>query len=246
MLIFSCKTNHMKPKQFLSLCTLLLCIGAMRVQAQTEIPFKLDFEQESSQWLFANDSVNQWVRGNKAHNGDESQYGLYISNTQGASNKYDGYQTQVSHAYFMVQIPQGGALLEFDYRLQGEGDEHDGISDGLKVSIVDTAQKPVAGFEMPIADGQYARQTSWTTAQLPVDGPSESDDNGMRYIVFTWVNDNSQANNPAVAIDNVVVRFDDCPEPENLKLCPEPDSLQASSAKICWDAPQTRATASKL
>ncbi|MBO8433374.1 MAG: hypothetical protein IAB08_08815 [Bacteroidetes bacterium] len=48
---------------------------------------------------------------------------MYISNTQGASNKYDGYQTQVSHAYFMVQIPQGGALLEFDYRLQGEGDE---------------------------------------------------------------------------------------------------------------------------
>lgn len=61
----------------------------------------------------------------------------------------------------------------------------------------------------------------------------------MRYIVFTWANDNSQANNPAVAIDNVVVRFDDCPEPENLKLCPEPDSLQATSAKICWDAPQT-------
>ena len=139
----------------------------MRVQAQTEIPFKLDFEQESSQWLFANDSVNQWVRGNKAYNGDESQYGLYISNTQGASNKYDGYQTQVSHAYFMVQIPQGGALLEFDYRLQGEGDEYYGISDGLKVSIVDTAQKPVAGFGMPIADGQYVRQTSWTTAQLP-------------------------------------------------------------------------------
>lgn len=77
----------MKPKQFLFPCTLLLCIGAMRVQAQTEIPFKLDFEQESSQWLFANDSINQWVRGNKAHNGDESQYGLYISNTQGASNK---------------------------------------------------------------------------------------------------------------------------------------------------------------
>lgn len=209
------------------------------MQAQTEIPFKLDFEQESSQWLFANDSVNQWVRGNKAYNGDESQYGLYISNTQGASNKYDGYQTQVSHAYFMVQIPQGGALLEFDYRLQGESDEYYGISDGLKVSIVDTAQKPVAGFGMPIADGQYVRQTSWTTAQLPVDGPSGSDDNGMRYIVFTWVNDNSQANNPAVAIDNVVVRFDDCPEPENLKLCQEPDSLQATSAKICWDAPQT-------
>lgn len=229
----------MKPKRLFNLGMGILCLSAASLSAQTEIPFKLDFEQESSQWLFANDSVNQWVRGNKAHNGDESQYGLYISNTQGASNKYEGYQPQVSHAYFMVQVPQGGALLEFDYRLQGEGDEYYGISDGLKVSIVDTAQKPIAGFGMPITDGQYVRQTSWTTAQLPVDGPSGSEDNGMRYIVFTWVNDASQANNPAVAIDNVTVRFDDCPEPENLKLCQEPDSLQATSAEICWDAPQT-------
>lgn len=234
-----------KQTILLAFAACISLIGATSAQHQ-EIPFKSDFENGTGNWQFANDSLNTWQRGRAAS--CNSTYGLYISRNQGASNKYETGTTQVSYAWIEFQLPETDMILEFDYRVGGETSGWED-KDFLSVYLSSLDLVPTAGKTLeaePLEDPyvtQYG-EIAWKHSSIQI--PREDFPTGQNAkIVFAWQNNGQDGTQPAGAIDNVILRLDNCPTPQHLSFQNIPDSLTAHSASICWDRiPDARYTIS--
>lgn len=182
------------------------------------LPFTCSFENNSGiMWTFVNgENTNKWYIG--APQGFDNSK-LYISSSNGLSNKYNVSAASVSHAYMDVTLPASDVLLTFDVRSMGEA------NDFLQVSLLDEA--PEAGV---LPDNSLTRiynvgEFSTKTVLIPASYA------GAKKLVFTWSNNNANGTQAPAAIDNVKMEST-CTQVSNIAA-----TVEGRTATITWDAP---------
>ncbi|MCR5445697.1 MAG: hypothetical protein K6E96_08510 [Bacteroidales bacterium] len=170
------------------------------------------FESASydSRWtLVGGDLTNVWTIGTAAAN--NSNRGLYISNNGGTSNEYNGTSPSSVFAYTTVWLEEGNYETSFDWRCNGESD-YDYLRAALlrgngTLMATTTAASNWSTTTLPstaiaIDGGQRLNQSSnWQTKTVAI----HINQRGWYRLVFYWRNDNSVANTPPAAIDNVML-----------------------------------------
>ena len=161
--------------------------------ALTTIPFTSNFDGAGAYtWMLANgNNTNKWYIG-QAPGFDNSK--LYVSSSNGYTNKYDVTAASVTHAYIPVTLPANDVLLTFDLRTVGEANDY------VQVSVMDAA--PVAGTLPTDYLARYHNVNEFTTQTLLI--PAENA--GEKYLVFTWNNNASGGVQQPAAIDNVTLK----------------------------------------
>lgn len=171
-----------------------------------------DFESSSydSRWiLVGGDLTNVWTIGTAAAN--NSNRGLYISNDGGASNNYSATTPVAVFAYTVVWLEEGNYETSFDWRCNGEGN-YDYLraallrgNGSLMATTTAAASWTTTGLPsgaLPIDGGQKLNlSTTWQTQTAQVNVTQR----GWYRLVFYWRNDNSVANTPPAAVDNVTL-----------------------------------------
>ncbi len=181
------------------------------------LPYACSFEGNSSDiWQLVNGSTNKWYIG-QAQGFDNNK--LYISSSNGVTNKYNVNTSAVSHAYAMVNLPASDVLLSFDYRVMGDANDY------LMVSVMDEAPEagviPTGALSTTYGVNEFTNQT----VLIPASNA------GVKYLVFTWVNDNAGGVQAPAAIDNVTLEAT-CTQVTNLAA-----AVNDQTAVITWNAP---------
>ena len=182
------------------------------------IPFACSFSDLNQYaWRFANDETNKWYMG-QAQGFDDNK--LYISSSNGLTNKYNVSTAAVSHAYVVADLDDNDVLLTFDCRTVGEA------NDFLQISVMDEA--PVAG----VLPTEYLTRiygvNDFTNQSVLIPASTA----GEKFIVFTWNNNaNGGAQTPA-AIDNVMLQ-NACQMVSNIEA-----TVNEHTAVLTWNAPE--------
>jgi len=173
--------------------------------------FTSTFENGTSDgWIIINGTqTNKWIAGTAT--ASTGNYSIYISDNN-SSTTYSNVASKVHFFRDIIYTSPTQNTLSFDLRGTGEPN-----CDLLQVYLCETSYIPVAG-STPIGEqlAEYYYEFFWfrNTINLP-DLPV----NTHKRVVFTWVNDDSQAGPPAPAIDNItftsgpVSDYDDVPLP---------------------------------
>ena len=181
------------------------------LQVPASIPYIHDFEdeEENSNWtLFNGTGANQWHIGAAANNSNDGTTGLYISNTNGASNAYEAENTYVFATRTIDVTDPGLYFIEFDWRAIGNGAYHvlraflipdtlvieGGNAYGMN-SLNNT--HPEGWIEL---DAEPLRgAATWTTFSVEknIDLP------GIYKLAFFWKNDRYGLVQPPAAVDNI-------------------------------------------
>lgn len=181
------------------------------------LPYACSFEGNSSDiWQLVNGSTNKWYIG-QAQGFDNNK--LYISSSNGVTNKYNVNTSAVSHAYAMVNLPASDVLLSFDYRVMGDANDY------LMVSVMDEA--PEAGVIPTGFLGTFYGINEFSNLNVLIPASNA----GVKYLVFTWVNDNAGGVQAPAAIDNVTLEAT-CTQVTNLAA-----AVNDQTAVITWNAP---------
>jgi len=172
------------------------------------LPYSENFDGRTNSWTLENGTAtNKWYIG-EAQGFDNSK--LFISNN-GSTNKYENV-TSTASATVQVNVPAVGAILSFDYRVNGDGN-----NDYLRV----TATTDNNTVEL----AQYSGSTEWKTAELDI-LPNMA---GVCTLTFTWVNNATVANQFPAAIDNVSIIEAPCAQPTALNT-----TVNGTTANISW------------
>lgn len=195
------------------------------------LPYTEDFENDP-QWGWSNDEINQWIIGEAINHG--GTHALYITDDEGVSNHYDLMQRQVSHVYKDIVIPEGVVDLSvaFDWRNVGEA----GV-DHFRIWLVPTSYVPLAGRELRGGERQiqlgqetvFAGSRDFVSKEIRVEISAFAGQNAR--LVIEWVNANYGGNQPPAAIDNLVVKTANCPQPFGTSIA----EITQNSAEISWD-----------
>jgi hypothetical protein len=181
------------------------------------LPYTCSFEDNYADiWQLANGATNQWYFG-QAQGFDNNK--LYISSSNGVTNKYNVNTAAVSHAYVKVNLPASDVLLSFDYRVMGD------VNDYLMVSVMDEA--PEAGVIPTGFLGTFYGINEFSNLNVLIPASNA----GVKYLVFTWVNDNAGGMQAPAAIDNVTIEST-CTQISNLAA-----AVNGQTAVITWNAP---------
>jgi hypothetical protein len=196
-----------------------------------------NFENGTSDWVFVNGSqVNKWVVGGNASPGFSGTSCVYISS---GSNAHQYSTTAPSYSYFYkdVAIPAGAksGWLIFDYISNGEvvssgfGNE---AKDAFRIWARNPASAVTAGQELEnvIFDPSigYYNQSVWKKRQVRQLAVSNFAGATMR-IVFQWLNDGANGNQPPAAIDNIEF-YTSCQD----FMAPYSDESTGTTARIIW------------
>jgi len=175
------------------------------------LPYFVDFDSNVDTSLEINNGsyVNQWYIG-QAQGFDNKK--LYISSSNGVTNKYNVTQRSTVTVSRDIIIPAMGANISFDYRVGGEADK-----DYLSVDLVS------ASGTQNIATLQGAAE--WSTFNYVL-GPQYA---GQVKIVFTWTNDAADGEQSPAAIDNISIVEALCAELTALTI-----TADTGSATIQW------------
>ena len=183
----------------------------------TTVPFEDDFEG-ANYWKLNNGSLeNAWVIGDAvAYAGNRS---IYISNNGGSSNEYTFDDAQAAvFATLLIRLDKDSTyVFQYDWKCEGEYYEGDGALDYLRVAIVPATVETAAGATPPAGFSGEALPTSW----IALDGGQALVEHdawqhasaeaalaaGQYKVVLAWVNDESDGNNPAAAIDNFSITY---------------------------------------
>jgi hypothetical protein len=186
--------------------------------ALTSIPFISNFEGAGSYtWMLANgDNTNKWYVGQAA--GFDNNM-LYISSSNGYTNKYNVTAASVTHAYIPVTLPANDVLLTFDLRSVGEANDY------VQVSVMD--EIPVAGTLPTDYLARYYGVNDFTTETVLI--PAENA--GEKYLVFTWNNNASAGTQQPAAIDNVTLK-NTCEMVTDINA-----NVNERTAVLTWTAP---------
>ena len=175
------------------------------------LPYVVDFDSNVDTSLEINNGsyTNQWYIG-QAQGFDNNK--LYISSSNGVTNKYNVTQRSTVTVSRDIIIPALGANISFDYRVGGEADK-----DYLSVDIV-TATGTVNIANLQGAD-------DWSTFSYVL-GPQFA---GQVKLVFTWINDAANGEQTPAAIDNISIVEALCAELTSLTI-----TVDTGSATINW------------
>ena len=200
-------------------------------------PFICNFEDtvQNRTWTLENGSVaNKWYIGTAASNGGTQ--GLYISNTNGTTNNYDGASSSVAYAYVDLMLTAGEYGYNYDWKCNGESS-----FDFLRAALVPVSESLTAGASLPSGLSSTSMPSTWismdgdTRLNLSTSWQTQSDvftvpTTGVYHMTFVWRNDGSVTNQPPIAIDNVEFVRSVCPRPDNVTI----DNLTQTSADFSW------------
>lgn len=172
-------------------------------------PWTATFEDatENSAWEIENGNANKWFIG-QAQGFDNNK--LYISSNNGVTNKYIAEYSFVKASRAIV-IPQNGAVLSFDYRVNGNNNDY------MQVSVV-------KGGESTTLE-RLSGANEWTNATYTI----SPDMAGEATLEFLWTNSNNTAVQFPAAIDNVSLVASSCSQPTALQ-----DTVEGTTATISW------------
>ena len=192
-----------------------------------------DFENasEDALWTIVNGSnPNGWYIGTATNATSGGSRALYVSNDNGTSNSYTANSASTVWAYRDFNFgTHSEYTLSFKFRCAGES-----TWDYLRVYIgtPNTASLPTdvatpQGAEQ-IGDTYYNLQPSWTNESITIPAAHS----GTQRIYFLWRNDTSVGNDPAAAIDDIIVFASDC----GSTSVPTVTNITAFTADIAWQA----------
>ena len=174
-----------------------------------ELPYAYNFDEGNDPYFMFNngEAVNKWHVG-QAQGFDNNK--LYISSNNGITNKYDVTKASNVMAYRTVMVPETGAILSFDYRVNGQAN-----NDYLKVNLV----KGETTTEIATLQGE----NDWASFSYDISGEV--------CIQFNWVNNATNGNQFPAAIDNISVIETPCSQPSALTA-----TVDSTTAVISWVA----------
>ena len=170
------------------------------------VPYYTGFEAgEDVDWKFNNNNyTNKWYIGTAAAQGGSK--GLYVSNNNGTSNTYSNSGAYI-YAYRTMSFTAGSHTIAFHWRGVGESS-----CDYIMAFLVPSNQTPSGDrsysssypsdwLRLTSSPTYLYNQSDWQTFSSTVYVPAD----GNYHVVFYWRNDGSVLNNPAAAVDNVMV-----------------------------------------
>lgn len=173
------------------------------------LPYAYNFDAVDPYFMINNgEATNAWYIG-QAQGFDNNK--LYISSNGGTTNKYDITKASTVTAYRDVMIPATGAVLSFDYRVNGQSN----TTDYLKIDLNGTEIARLYG------------ENNWTSFNYDISGEMA----GEVRVQFTWVNNASAGNQFPAAIDNISIIETPCSQPTALAA-----TMDSTTAVITWEA----------
>lgn len=183
------------------------------VDSIATLPYAYNFDEGNDPYFMINngEAVNKWYVG-QAQGFDNNK--LYISSNNGTTNKYDVTKASNVMAYRTVMVPETGAILSFDYRVNGQAN-----NDYLKVNLV----KGETTTEIATLQGE----NDWASFSYDISGEMA----GEVCIQFNWVNNATAGEQFPAAIDNISVIETPCSQPTALTA-----TVDSTTAVITWVA----------
>lgn len=183
------------------------------VDSIATLPYAYNFDEGNDPYFMINngEAVNKWYVG-QAQGFDNNK--LYISSNNGTTNKYDVTKASNVMAYRTVMVPETGAILSFDYRVNGQAN-----NDYLKVNLV----KGETTTEIATLQGE----NDWASFSYDISGEMA----GEVCIQFNWVNNATNGEQFPAAIDNISVIETPCSQPTALTA-----TVDSTTAVITWTA----------
>ena len=187
--------------------------------APATLPYFVNFDNATDPSLVINNgnAINKWMVG-QAQGFDNNK--LFISSSNGITNKYNISQASTVTASREIIIPAMGANISFDYRVNGEADK-----DYLKVELV----REDGTVTLATLQGE----NEWTEFNYVIE-PQYA---GTATIVFTWINDNANGDQYPAAIDNISIVPALCVQINTLSVTA--DSVSANVQWTLTDSTQT-------
>lgn len=206
----------------------------------TSLPYQTGFEVgDDAGWYTAN-SYNGWYIGTAAH--DDSSRALYVSNDEGQSNAYTlGNHPSASYAFRTMVLGAGQYELSFDWTGKGELNsdymrawlapenfvfEAGRLPNGNDAFLSSSYWQQTPAGWIDVAGGKLNGENTWQHVVNNFDVDSA----GTYNLVFMWANDNTSGQNPAGAVDNILLRAASCPQVDSLTL----DSASTTTLHISW------------
>lgn len=160
-------------------------------------------------WTLVNGSeANKWYIGSATAN--SGQRSLYISNSGGRGNDYNGSAVSTVYAYQTFTLKAGSYECSFNWRAYGESS-----FDFMRVSLVPDNVDFTAGQMGPYSSSYTPSDwididnnsrmngvTDWTTRSRSF----YVSEDGTYKLVFMWHNDGSITHLPPAAVDNVMIK----------------------------------------
>ena len=220
-------------------------------QLPTTLPYTCDFEASGDNgWLLKNGTcTNKWHVGSftspAGHSGS-----LFISSDGGTTAGYNINAGSVVVAEKLFQTGTSDSLtISFDLTIGGE-DDYDYLkvfwvpADTVYQTSILTPYFANAEYSTNIIMSNAASATNYTVNMLTgtqnMSATIANEPNTLKKLVFVWVNDFSDGNQPGAIIDNLsIVEAGNIPEP-----CDAPTALTASnitqtSAEVSWNGTAT-------
>ena len=195
-------------KQFLLALAFVLFLFQSKSNAQTNLISASDggFETgttfAANGWTVVNSAplqTNQWFCAATGTTGFLGARCAFVG-TAANNNNYNNVAS-VSHIYRDITFPPGQTeiTLSFRWKVRGRSNE-----DYMMLYLGSTAVTPSAGviYNNGQIGTEYRNQTTWAveTITLTCDLAATT-----KRLVFSWVNDGGQNNNPAIALDNISI-----------------------------------------
>lgn len=208
-----CIGNEVVSVQKLNILVDAAPIPDLDVDSVATLPYTYNFDEGTDPYFMINngEAVNAWYIG-QAQGFDNNK--LYISSNNGTTNKYDVTKASNVMAYRTVMVPETGAILSFDYRVNGQAN-----NDYLKVNLV----KGETTTEIATLQGE----NDWASFSYDISGEMA----GEVCIQFNWVNNATAGNQFPAAIDNISVIETPCSQPTALTA-----TVDSTTAVITWVA----------
>lgn len=189
--------------------------------ANVGTPYANNFEgAEVANWGVDNGTAtNKWVVG-QAQGFDNAK--LFISSTNGNTNKYNATQAATVHAYRNINVPANGAYLTFDYRVGGDASDYLAVSLLSEETMIQTGVIPAGRLATLTGDNEWKEYFALL-------------DSGSYRLVFTWVNNNAGENQFPIAIDNIALTEVACVKPSNIVVTVDTVGGEVK-ANVSWTA----------
>ena len=207
--------------------TAYLVVSPMSITFET-LPYSTGFEPTNDTlWTISNAANGWYIDTAAAYTGN---YGLYVSNDNGAHNVYNASSQSNSYAYKAFNFAAAGQYgVSFDWRAMGEIGY-----DYLRVYLVPINDSSLVGnssyLSIPstwkLISGTLNGSAEWQSASAIVDVTAP----GVYYVVMFWHNDNMIGTNPPAAVDNFSISYITCSAPVSLVI----DNVTATSASFHW------------
>ncbi|MBQ3750619.1 MAG: fibronectin type III domain-containing protein, partial [Bacteroidales bacterium] len=190
-----------------------------------EVPYVLDFDTNTDDLVLANgNATNKWYIG-EAQGFDNNK--LYISSTNGATNKYNVSATSNVKASRGIIIPAKGAVLSFTSRVNGEEGK-----DMLNVYLYNYTNDIIN--TTPTWKTTIVGENEWTEHTFPIPAAGA----GKANLVFEWVNNNNGGEQFPAAIDNIQIVEAACAQPTAINA-----TVSTDTATITWTLSDSTQTA---